>query len=217
MSLFGIVGKKKAQPPEQRETMAKALQSIDEQIDLLSKKEEVLQKRINDCTSKAKEVKKKERALPYLRQRKRIMKQVQLVTGQIDNLTSQRFALENATTIAETVKVMKQGNSALKNQGFDVDRLQDEMDDIQEEMQKLDEVTELMSQPMFGETLDDDELLREFEEEELEDLEDMELPDAPSSELIGEDTTVPAQASSARTERATTLTEDAELAELQQW
>lgn len=33
----------------------------------------------------------------------------------------------------------------------------------------------------------------------------------------GEDTTVPAQASSARTERATTLTEDAELAELQQW
>lgn len=220
MSLFGFLGKKKEEGsnPDRNEAMAKALQGIDDQVEMLSKKEKVLQRRIQECTKKAKAEKKKERKMPHLRHRKRIQKQVNLVTGQIDNLTSQRFALENATTVAESVKQMKAGNEALKKQGLDVDKMQDEMDDIAEEMQKLDEVSDLMSQPLFGEQLDDDELLQEFEEEMLEEGEEeeeaageqVEFPEVPTEEVQEPQAEEPER-------QQANKKEEEELAELEAW
>ncbi|EGD77235.1 hypothetical protein PTSG_08328 [Salpingoeca rosetta] len=216
MSLFGFLSKKPAEAPADRnDVMAKALHGIDEQIQMLTKKEEVLQRRVLECTKKAKAARKKEQAMPHLRHRKRVMKQIGLVNGQIDNLTNQRFALENATTVAESVKQMKAGNEALKKQGLDIDRMQDEMDDIADEMQKLDEVSDLMSQPLFGEQFDDDELFAEFEAETLEDEElgeDVELPDVPESEIQA-----PAAKEEEKEPAKAKATEQAELEDLAAW
>eukprot|EP00043_Microstomoeca_roanoka_P008237 m.79484 g.79484 ORF g.79484 m.79484 type:complete len:217 (-) comp14158_c0_seq1:467-1117(-) len=194
MSLFGFLGKptKKADTSVEKDAiMAKALQGIDEQIDLLTKKEEVLQRRVLDLTKKAKAAKKKEQALPHLRMRKRIMQQIDLVNGQVDNLTSQRFAVENAKTMAETIRTMKAGNDAVKQQGLDVDKMADDIDEMTEEMQKLQDVEELMSRPMFGTVMDDDDLLAEFEQEELElaeeeeeGAEEVEFPEVPAEDLV---------------------------------
>ena len=150
-----------------------------------------------------------------------IEKQVNLVAGQVNHLEAQKFSMENAAMIQGSVQAMMEGNRAMQQQGLDIDQLQDDMDEVVEMHQQVEEMGNLFTEPVYGQDLDDAELLEEFEQEMEEDAleegvneavgdatEDVsfDLPDAPTSEL-----TQPEK------EPAKANQEDAELADLAAW
>lgn len=229
--MFSFLGKsKQAEAPQQNsgQKMAKAIAQMDDQIDLLSTKEEHIQKQMNECTRQAaalkKANKKKEKIIPLLKRRKMFEKQLGVVTGQKQHLESHKFALQNAQMMSATIETMKAGNLALESTGIDVDQIYDEMDEVMEQQQKVGEIMDVFQQaPAAMEGFDDDELLAEFEdemdEEDFEanllgddadavadDLSALDLPDAPSNEPAAQEKPKKSDAQA-----------EAELEELQVW
>lgn len=85
------------------------------------------------------------------------------------------------------------------------------MDDIQEQQDVSKEISDLISNPTFGDTVDEDELLAELEELEQEEVADklLEIPSS-TDDLPTVPTTTPVAAKK-KTE------DDSDLAALQQW
>ncbi|GIY16829.1 charged multivesicular body protein 4b [Caerostris extrusa] len=188
--LFGG-GKSGAKAP----TPAEAIQRLREVEEMLMKKQEFLERKVEQelQTAKKNGTKNKRVALQALKRKKRYEKQLTQIDGTLTTIEYQREALENANTNTEVLKIMGLAAKALKNaHEMDVDQVHDLMDEVQEQQEIANEISDAISNPVgFDRDFDEDELARELEELEQEELDEQliavgppaeELPSVPTAE-----------------------------------
>ncbi|XP_017884967.1 charged multivesicular body protein 4b [Ceratina calcarata] len=219
MSFFSKVfgGKKDSAPL----STAEAIQKLRETEDMLIKKQDFLESKIELEIQVARKngTKNKRAAIQALKRKKRYEKQLQQIDGTLTTIESQREALECANTNTAVLTTMKNAADALKNvhQHMDVDQVHDMMDDIAEQQDVAREISDAISNPVaFGNDVDEEELEKELEELEQEQLDKELLGIEPTDELPN----VPATAiptAPARTRTKAKPEEDDDLKELEAW
>uniref|UniRef100_A0A914XFI1 Charged multivesicular body protein 4b n=1 Tax=Plectus sambesii TaxID=2011161 RepID=A0A914XFI1_9BILA len=218
MSVFGKIfggGKKQAAAP----TPVEAIQKLRETEEMLIKKQDFLEKKIEQEISSARKhgTKNKRLALHALKRKKQYEKQLNQIDGTLSTIEFQREALENASTNSEVLSVMGSAAKALKaaHNHMDVDQVHDLMDDIAEQQEVANEIAEAISNPTgFGQDVDEDELLAELEQLEQEELDEKLLDVGPIPAATAKLPDVP----SALPEKAKSKKqEDDDLAELEAW
>ncbi|KAG7332166.1 hypothetical protein KOW79_004000 [Hemibagrus wyckioides] len=213
--IFGSGGKGEKAPSPQD-----AIQKLRETEEMLSKKQEFLEKKIEAelLTAKKNGTKNKRAALQALKRKKRYEKQLAQIDGTLSTIEYQREALENANTNTEVLKNMGFAAKAMKNahQNMDIDKVDELMQDITEQQELAQEISDAISKPVaFGDEFDEDELLAELEELEQEELDNtlleiggqqnVSLPSVPSTSL-------PSQPAKSRKEE-----DDDDMEELKAW
>nr|XP_019966138.1 PREDICTED: charged multivesicular body protein 4b-like [Paralichthys olivaceus] len=191
--IFGGGGKSGKAP-----TTQDAIQRLRETEEMLAKKQDFLEKKIEQelVTAKKYGTKNKRGALQALKRKKRYEKQLGQIDGTLSTIEFQREALENANTNTEVLKNMGFAAKALQgaHQHMDIDKVEDLMSDITDQQELAQEISDAISRPVgFGEDFDEDELMAELEDLEQEELdknlleiqgaEDVPLPSVPSTSL----------------------------------
>ncbi|CAI5687237.1 charged multivesicular body protein 4b [Oreochromis aureus] len=195
MSLFGKIfgsGGKGGKAPTPQE----AIQRLRETEEMLAKKQDFLEKKIEQelLTAKKNGTKNKRAALQALKRKKRYEKQLAQIDGTLSTIEFQREALENANTNTEVLKNMGFAAKAMKaaHENMDIDKVDDLMAEITEQQEVAQEISDVISRPVgFGEDYDEDELMAELEELEQEELDKNlleiggteNLPSVPSTSL----------------------------------
>uniref|UniRef100_A0A1I7YKR9 Charged multivesicular body protein 4b n=1 Tax=Steinernema glaseri TaxID=37863 RepID=A0A1I7YKR9_9BILA len=169
--LSNIFGKKKPAAPSTQD----AIQQLRETEEMLVKKQEFLENKINAEVATARKygTGNKRLALHALKRKKQYEKQLNHIDGTLTTIEFQRQTLENASTNAEVLNVMGAAAKSLKaaHKDMDIDEVHDLMEDIADQQEISNEIAEAISQPAgFGNEFDEDELLRELEELEQEEL-----------------------------------------------
>ncbi|XP_034718084.1 charged multivesicular body protein 4c [Etheostoma cragini] len=168
-----------------------AIHKLRETEEMLTKKQDYLEKRIEQELMIAKKngTKNKRAALQALKRKKRLEQQLTQIDGTLSTIEFQREALENSHTNTEVLKNMGFAAKAMKqvHENMDINKIDDLMQDITEQQDVAREISEAISGP-FGETFDEDELMAELAELEQEELEDSVksmggLPSVPTSKL----------------------------------
>lgn len=182
----------------------KAIQKLRDSHDMLTRKSEFLEKKIDDEIALAKKcgTKNKRAALKALSRKRGYERQLQNIDGILNTLDSHIEALENAGTNMEVLNSMRYGASSLKAvhknmKREDVDKI---LDELQEQRDITDEIANLISTP-FGMNAgyDEDDLIAELEALEAEGVEEKllevgplpSLPSIPDPESMN--TTIPAR------------------------
>ncbi|XP_077191408.1 charged multivesicular body protein 4b [Paroedura picta] len=152
-----------------------AIQRLRDTEEMLSKKQEFLEKKIEQELSAARKhgTKNKRAALQALKRKKRYEKQLAQIDGTLSTIEFQREALENANTNTEVLKNMGYAAKAMKaaHDNMDIDKVDELMQDIAEQQELADEISTAISKPVgIGEEFDEDELMAELEELEQEEL-----------------------------------------------
>lgn len=148
-----------------------AMQNLDDAIDLVEKKEAMVQKKIDDELNKAKQFHAKKntaRALECMKRKKTYEEQLSRLSAQRANLETQKFALENQQMNLELVNAQKKAAEELKktNKKMDAGKIEDQMDDLMEEMDKANQVSEALANPIDNNNIvDEDDLMNELEME----------------------------------------------------
>jgi len=178
-------GKKKA-GPSPKESIAK----LRETLDMLEKREQFLQKKIDGQTTEAKKFlaqKNKRAALMCLKRKKTYEVQMDKIAGARMTIEQQVMTLEGANVSLEAMNAMKMGAASMKSihNDINIDNVDETMDEIREQMDIANEINDAISQPLGGEVFDDDDLLAQLDELEQENL------DATLLGLEGSKTQVP--------------------------
>jgi len=226
----GAAGGKQAPP-----TAAEGIQRLRGIEEMMNKKQEFLEKKIEGELEVIKKnaTKNKRLALAALKRKKRYEKQLEQIDGTLSTLEYQREALENANTNAEVLKIMGYAAKALKgaHNDMDIDKVEDLVEDVKEQQQLAEEISNVISNPIgLGADVDEDELLKELEDLEQETLDEKmleipaaatTLPEVPTGEPAAA-TAVPVAGGSGASKAPKTKTkaeqdEEDELKELAQW
>ncbi|KAF7246364.1 Charged multivesicular body protein 4c [Varanus komodoensis] len=171
-------------------TPQEALARLRETEEMLTKKQEYLEARIEKELALAKKhgTRDKRAALQALKRKKRYEKQLSQIDGTLSTIEFQREALENSYTNAEVFKNMGYAAQAMKkvHENMDLDKIDDMMQDITEQQDIAQEITEAITRKV-GDEFDEDELLAELEELEQEELNNkmrnVRLPSVPATPL----------------------------------
>ncbi|EPT03630.1 hypothetical protein FOMPIDRAFT_1022239 [Fomitopsis schrenkii] len=153
-----------------------AIVTLRQQLQLIDKKEEYLQKKIDEEMKKARAnaVTNKAAATAALRRKKATEQDLERLQGTRFQLEMQVNTLESASFNAETMAAMKKASTALKDihGKLTIDKVDTTMADIQEQTQLANEVSEAISANTFaGVDIDEEELKAELaglEDEELD-------------------------------------------------
>lgn len=214
---------------EEIATPQDAIQRLRETEEMLTKKSDFLEKKIEQevATAKRHGTKNKRAAIAALKRKKRCEKQLQQIDGTLSTIEFQREALENANTNTEVLKIMGVAAKALKtaHQNMDVDQVHDLMDEVAEQQEIANEISEAISNPVgFGHDVDEAELEAELEELEQEELEKQLLDVTPATkdQLPSVPAAEPAASSRARAAARPAAAkaadhEDDDMKELAQW
>ena len=136
---------------------------------------ETLEKRIAHLEQKIKnEVKlakikiknnNKQKALLNLKKKKMYQKQIENLTAQMFNLEQQSIVLEGSILNNQVFDTMNTSKNTLKrvNRNVNVDTVEDLIDNLNTQMSEVDEVNQVLSQPIDNDEYDEDELLKELE------------------------------------------------------
>lgn len=206
--MFGKKGDKAPTPQE-------AIQRLRETEEMLQKKSDFLEKKIEQEIAVAKKngTKNKRAALQALKRKKRFEKQLQQIDGTLSTIEFQREALENASTNTEVLRVMGDAAKALKSahKNMNVDDVHSLMDDVAEQQEIANEISDAISNPVgFGQDVDEDDLMKELEDLEQENLEE-ELVN------IGPLPSVPSTRPEAPAKVKPTAADDDDMRELEMW
>lgn len=200
-------------------TASEAIQKLRETEEMLVKKQEHLESKIDVEMKIIKKngMENKRVSLQALKRKKRYEKQLQQIDGSLATIEMQREALESANTNIAVLGNMKIAADALKinHQNMDVEQVHDLMDEIAEQQEVAKEISEAISNPIaFGNDFDEDELEKELEELEQQEL-DRELLEThtPASDQLP---SVPATPLPAKPKQSV-ADEDDELKQLQEW
>lgn len=154
-----------------------AIVGLRQQLQMLEKKEEYLQKKIDEELKKAKAnaVTNKAVATAALKRKKMNETELDRLAGTRMQLEMQVNTLESANLNAETMAAMKKASEALKviHGNMTIEKVDAEMAAMQEQRDLANEIGAAISDPMnAGIDMDEDELKRELEEMEEEVLND---------------------------------------------
>jgi charged multivesicular body protein 4 len=213
------VGKKEVAPSTQD-----ALEKLRETEDMLLKKQEYLENNISSEVAAAKKhgTANKRMALQALRRKKMHEKKLEEIDGVLNTIQHQKDALENAAVNAEVLQVLGGSAKALKgaHNNMDVDKINDLMEEIREQQDFAREMADIFSQPLFGDALDEDDLMKELEEMEEADLDEqlLDVGPVPADKMASKLPTVPTDYLPAAPQKhATKKKEDDDLADLEAW
>ncbi|TIA68416.1 hypothetical protein E3P92_04042 [Wallemia ichthyophaga] len=164
-----IAGKK-----DNRGSARDAIVGLRSQLLMLDKKEEHLNKKIDEELKKAKSnaTTNKRLATAALRQKKAFEGELDRIAGTRLTLESQVNALESANMNLETINAMKKGSDALKSihGNLNIDKVDNTMDSIREQMDLTNEISDAISNPVHHDPVDEDELNVELEQLEQDEL-----------------------------------------------
>jgi len=157
--------KKKEKPVPVQQSVSK----LRETTDMLEKREQFLQKKIEKETQLAKDYMKKKNknaALACLKRKKVYEAQIDKLAAARMTIETQSMILEGAQVNLEAMSAMKMGAQSMKtiHKDLDIDKVDDVMDEIQDQMSIANEISDAISQPLAGNTIDEDELLSELDE-----------------------------------------------------
>ena len=180
---------------------AEAIQGLWTMEDMLLKKQEYYEKKIETEISTAKKNAKtnKRTALAAIKRKKNYEKQLQQIDGTLTTIEQQREALETANVNTSVLQSMNKAAKAIKKAHADmsIDQVHDMMDEIAEQQDVAKEIGEAISNPAaFTQEFDEDELEAELEalelelqdeeqsqlEKELLEIEPSALPEVPKTE-----------------------------------
>ncbi|RDB22788.1 Vacuolar-sorting protein SNF7 [Hypsizygus marmoreus] len=152
-----------------------AIVTLRQQLVMIEKKEEYLQKKIDDELKKAKAnaVSNKAVATAALKRKKASEMELDRLAGTRLQLEMQVNTLESANLNAETMAAMKKASDALKviHGNLTMDKVDATMSTVNEQRELANEVAEAISNPMYGNMdLDETELQQELEELEQDEL-----------------------------------------------
>lgn len=190
-----------------------AIVGLRQQLQMIEKKEEYLQKRMDEELKKAKAnaVSNKAVATAALKRKKAHEVELDRLAGTRLQLEMQVNTLESANLNAETMAAMKKAADALKviHGKMTVEQVDATMAAVHDQKAVADEIAEIISSPPGGETLDQDELEAELGELEQEVL---------NERLAGAEHVPIHRPDTGRAEKApaATVEEDDEEAELRQ-
>ncbi|KAF8610758.1 putative late endosome to vacuole transport-related protein [Ceratobasidium sp. AG-I] len=163
---------------DSRATARDAIVNTRQHLAVLDKKEENLQRKIDEELKKAKAnaVNNKNAATAALRRKKLHEAELEKLYGQRMTLETQLNAIENANLNAETMSAMRQGAQALRDihGNLTIDKVDATMDQVREQMELTNEISEAISNPlgMTGVDVDEEDLKNELAELEQEELND---------------------------------------------
>lgn len=212
--VFGGKGNPKAKAAQ---TPQEAIQRLQEVEDVLNKKVEHLEGRINEETNIARRDARtnKRNAINALKRKKRLEKTLQQIDGTLTTLEYQREALQNAAMSGEAFKALQGATKALQtvHKDLDVDNVHDLMDDLAEQHELSNEIASAISNPVgFNADIDEFELeneLAQLEQESIQrELTEINLPKVPGHKIPTYDQTTAAAASKPKNDQ---------LAELERW
>jgi charged multivesicular body protein 4 len=191
-----------------------AIVSLRQQLQIIEKREEFLQKKIDEELRKAKAnaVSNKTAATAALRRKMASEAELDRCAGTRMQLELQVNTLESANLNAETMAAMKKAADVLKviHGGMTMDKVDATMSAVNEQRELANEVAEAISNPMGSIDVDEDEL-----KEQLAELEQDEL----NERLAGADRApihIPAGSVSVEEPRHQTSDEEAQEAELKE-
>lgn len=168
MSYFGA-GRK-----DPKQTARDAIVGLRQQLQMIEKKEEYLQKKIDEETKKARAnaVSNKALATAALRRKKVSEQELDRLAGSRLQLEMQVNTLESANLNAETMAAMKKASDALKviHGNLTMDKVDATMQAVNEQRELANEIADSLANPVYGMELDDDELKAELEELEQDEL-----------------------------------------------
>ncbi|KAL7134884.1 hypothetical protein ABFS83_11G055400 [Erythranthe nasuta] len=210
--------------PKQETSTLTSLDKLNETLEMLEKKENVLQKKAYAEVEKAKAYTKSKNkkvgftrynhaaAIQCLKKKKLYEEQIaQLGNFQL-RIHDQMIMLEGAKATTETVDALRSGASAMKamNKSTNIDDLDKTMDEINEQTENMKQIQEALATPIGAAAdFDEDELEAELEELEEAELEEQLLQPATTAPSAG-----PVKVPAGRVPRIRTEEED-ELAALQ--
>jgi len=143
-----------------------AIVTLRHQLQMLEKKEEHLQKKIDEELKKAKQnaVSNKPAATAALKRKKMHENELDKIAGTRLQLEVQVNTLESANLNAETMAAMKKAASALKDihGNMTLDKVDKVMADVQEQGEIAKEIADVISAPTSNDLLDEDELQAEL-------------------------------------------------------
>ncbi|KAK0206436.1 Snf7-domain-containing protein [Desarmillaria ectypa] len=190
-----------------------AIVTLRQQLQMIEKKEEYLQKKIDEDLKKAKAnaVSNKPVATQALKRKKANELELDRLAGTRLQLEMQVNTLESANLNAETMAAMKKAADALKviHGNMNVDKVDATMAAVNEQRAVADEIADIISNPAYiNADLDEDALKAELDELEQDEL---------NERLMGADHVPVHQPESATTRKeAPVAVEDDEEAQLRQ-
>ncbi|KAJ3830579.1 Snf7-domain-containing protein [Lentinula raphanica] len=154
-----------------------AIVGLRQQLQMIEKKEEYLQKKIDEELRKAKAnaVTNKAVATAALKRKKASEAELDRLAGTRLQLEMQVNTLESANLNAETMAAMKKAADALKviHGNMTVDQVDATMNEVTQQREVAQEIADIISNPVsLGDTLDEDELLQELNDLEQEQLDE---------------------------------------------
>lgn len=160
---------------QKKELPKKAIVELREHISTLLKKRNHLEQQMADQDAIARKniTTNKAAAKNALKRKKGYETNLFKVENQIETLENQLISIEGANLNLETMKAMKQGALAMKqiHGEYNVDKVEDTMDEIREQVELADEISEAISRPVGSEYIDEDELdeeLAQLQQEEVD-------------------------------------------------
>ncbi|GMY28818.1 vacuolar protein sorting-associated protein 32 homolog 2-like [Fagus crenata] len=175
--------------PKQETNALTTLDKLNETLEMLEKKENVLLKKAAAEVEKAKQftrAKNKKAAIQCLKKKRLYEQQIEQLGNFQLRLHDQMILLEGAKATTETVDALRTGAAAMKqmHKATNIDDVDKTMDEINEQTENMKQIQEALSTPIGASAdFDEDEL-----EAELEELEGAELEE----QLLQPATTAPA-------------------------
>jgi len=159
-----------------------AIVGLRQQLQMIEKKEEYTQKKIDEEMAKANSVTNKPASLAALKRKKVLENELEKLQGTKFQLEMHANTLESANLNRETMKAMKTAADALKKIHGDlsIDKVDKTMADIQEQTQLAAEIQDQISSGPIGADLDEDQLREELEALEQDKLNEMLLGAEPA-------------------------------------
>jgi len=153
-----------------------AIVNLRQQLQMIDKKEEHLQKKIEEETKKARAnaVSNKTVATAALKRRKMYDVELNRLGDSRLHLETQVNTLEAANMNAETMAAMKKAADALKviHGNLTMDKVDQTMAAVNEQRELANEIAETIASPLYHTDIDEDELRRELDDLEQEELND---------------------------------------------
>lgn len=151
------------------------IERLDSTIELLEKREAVLEKKCEQELLKAKacmDKKNKAGALQCMKRKKMFEEQMNNIAAQKVNMETMKFAIQNTAMNKEVLDTQRRAAQDLTrmNKTMNAEQVEEDMDNLREAMDQAKTVSEALTQPLDDQMLDEDELMAELEGE-LEGLE----------------------------------------------
>ncbi|KAL2553726.1 Vacuolar protein sorting-associated protein 32-like protein 2 [Forsythia ovata] len=164
--------------PKQETNALATLDKLNETLEMLEKKENVLQKKAAVEVEKAKEftrAKNKRAAIQCLKRKRLYEQQIEQLGNFQLRIHDQMILLEGAKATTETVDALRTGAAAMKamQKATNIDDVDKTMDEINEQTENMKQIQEALATPIGAAAdFDEDELEAELEELEGAELEE---------------------------------------------